>query len=137
MATRYDWKALGFASQPDYRVAPNEGVVLYRCWGATSTEIGNGFFSMERPVSVYDAELKFNIADWGNGIHWVSTFKLQSGFAYLVGSVAHRPGEPQRPAQQVWVEPPVQGKVLLLKPRELLRHDVVVLQGGKFETTTH
>ena len=66
MATRYDWKALGFASQPDYRVAPNEGVVLYRCWGATSTEIGNGFFSMERPVSVYDAELKFNIADWGN-----------------------------------------------------------------------
>ncbi len=126
MASRRDWKALGFAQAPTHTVAPLEGLVLYRAWGATSSEYGAGFFSVEKPESVLDAELRFNIADWGNGVHFVSTFLLQGGLPYLIGPVAHGSRDLSRPGTQVFVEPPVQNKVRLVRSRELLRHDVVV-----------
>lgn len=126
MAQRRDWRSLGFGSQPECRVAPAEGLVLYRAWGATSEELGRGFFSLEKPDSVLDAELRFNIVDWGNGVHFVSTFRLAPGYSYLVGPVAHGRRDVSRPGTQVFVEPPVSTKVRVEKSREVLRHDVVV-----------
>lgn len=137
MGSRYDWRALGFAAPPEQRVATGDGPVLYRAWGGTSGEFGSGFFSLEKPSSVFDAEMRFNIADWGNAVHFVSTFKLLRGFDYLVGPVAHGQQDLSRPGTQVWVPSPVQTKVSLIKSRELLRHDVTVIQNQKLESTTH
>lgn len=128
MADRRDWVALGFAQPPECKVAKAGGLTLYRAWGASSSEFGSGFFSVEKPESVLDAELRFNIADWGNGVHFVSTFQLRAGFDYRVGAVAHGRRDLSRSGTQVYVEPPVQTKVVLVRSRELLRHDVVVVQ---------
>jgi len=130
MAEKHDWRALGFASQPQHKVVPKEGLLAYRAWGAGSSEWGSGFFSLSKPTSVLDAELRFNIADWGNGVHFVSTFQLKPGTAYQVGPVAHGAHDLSLPGMQLYVEPPVQTKVLLLVSREVLRHDVTVSQRG-------
>ena len=122
-----DWKARGFATTPEIKVAPLGGLLLFRAWGATSTEAGSGYFSLEKPTSVLDAELRFNIADWGNGVHFVSTFRLRSGFTYFVGPVAHGKRDLSRPGTQVFVETPLSSKVERVISREVLRHDVSVV----------
>ena len=128
MAMRLDWQAKGFASEPSFKLSPTGGLLLYRAWGASSTEWGSGFFSLEKPTSVLDAELRFNIADWGNGIHFVSTFRLKEGFEYYVGPVAHSPRDLSRPGMQVFVPGFTQTKFDFLTSRELLRQDAVVSQ---------
>lgn len=117
----------GFAAPPQPRVAPEGGVLLYRAWGATSTELGSGYFSLDKPTSVLDAELRFNIADWGNGVHFVTTFRLKQGFEYLEGPVEHGPLDLSRPATQVFVVPPLDVKVERVGAFEVLRHDVTVV----------
>lgn len=126
MAQRRDWQTMGFGRQPEQRVAPAGGLVLYRAWGASSSELGTGYFSLEKPVSVLDAELRFNIADWGNGVHFVSTFRLMEGFPYLVGPVAHGQGDLSRLGTQVFLEPFILTRVRIEASREVLRHDVFV-----------
>lgn len=126
MAERRDWHALGFGGPPKYEIAPAQGLLLYRAWGGTSGELGGGFFSLEKPESVLDAELRFNIVDWGNGVHFVSTFRLNAGTHYLVGPVAQGRRDLSRPGSQVFVEPPVNTKVTLVRSKEVLRHDVAV-----------
>jgi hypothetical protein len=76
----FEWSSKGFASKPERRISPRGGLLIYRAWGSSSTEWGSGYFSLEKPASVLDAELRFNIADWGNGVHFVSTFRLKEGF---------------------------------------------------------
>ena len=128
MSSNDDWSTLGFGSRPERRVAPQGGLLLYRAWGANSTELGSGFFSLEKPTSVLDAELRFNVADWGNGIHFISTFRLKSGFDYLVGPVAHGKVDLSRPGTQVHVGPPLESKIERVGNYEVLRHDVSVVQ---------
>lgn len=123
-----DWKSKGFAAPPELKTAPPGGLVMYRAWGAHSGEWGSGFFSLEKPTSVLDAELRFNIADWGNGVHFVSTFRLKEGHAYFVGPVAHGARDLSRPGTQVFIDSPLEVKVVLERHREVLRHDVTVVQ---------
>jgi hypothetical protein len=102
--------------------------MLYRAWGAGSTEWGSGYFSLEKPASVLDAEMRFNIADWGNGVNFVSTFRLKEGFHYVVGTVAHGKGDLSRPSSQVFLESPFVAKIERVGAFEVLRHDVSVIQ---------
>ncbi|MCU0636710.1 MAG: hypothetical protein MUE41_17700, partial [Gemmatimonadaceae bacterium] len=78
--------ALGFSTAAHRRVAPPGGLLLYRAWGGRSTEWGTGFFSLQKPQSVIEAELRFNIALWGNGVQWVSTFRLKPGYPFVIGN---------------------------------------------------
>ena len=127
-----DWSSKGFARDPDPKVAGKEGVLMYRCWGANSQEWGTGYFSATKPTSVFDAELKFNIADWGNGIRHVSTFRLKPGFPYFIGPVAHGPRDLRITAEQIYVEAPLKIKMQLLQS-EVLKQDfsVVMLNDGR------
>lgn len=124
----FDWKSKGFASKPEKHIAPNGGVLIYRAWGASSNEWGSGYFSLEKPQSVLDAELRFNIADWGNGVHFVSTFRLKEGFPYFMGAVAHGPKDISRPGTQIYVDSPFVIQVERVGSFEVLRHDFVVVQ---------
>jgi hypothetical protein len=128
MTTLESWKTMGFARLPDARVAPREGLLVYRAWGATSGEFGTGYFSLEKPTSVLDAELRFNIADWGNGVHFVSTFRLRPGFTYFAGPVAHGRNDLSRPGTQIYVPSPIGTKVERVGAFEVLKHDVSVVQ---------
>ena len=128
MTTLEHWKAVGFARTPDSKVSPRDGLLVYRAWGATSSEFGTGYFSLEKPTSVLDAELRFNIADWGNGVHFVSTFRLLPGFAYFVGPVAHGRADLSRPGTQIYVPPPAGTKVERVGAFQVLKHDVSVVQ---------
>ena len=122
-----DWRKHGFASPPEHKTVPPGGLIMYRAWGARSKEFGTGYFSLEKPTSVLDAELRFNIADWGNAVHFVSTFRLLPGYSYHVGPIAHGPQDLSKPAHQVYLESP-RTKVELVLSRELLTHDVTVVQ---------
>lgn len=128
MTAMLDWKSKGFGSAPDRKVAPEGGLLIYRAWGAGSSEWGSGFFSLEKPTSVLDAEMRFNIADWGNGVHFVSTFRLKSGFLYYVGPVAHGKHDLSKAGTQVFLEAPFVAKVERVGKFEVLRHDVYVVQ---------
>jgi len=81
---------------------------------------------MEKPKSVLDAEYRFNIADWGNTIHFVSTFRLAEGCIFLEGPVGHGLRDLSRPGSQLYVEPRMLVNVRLITSREILAHDVVV-----------
>jgi hypothetical protein len=119
------WRSKGFGIAPVRKTAVNGGIMLYRCWGGRSEEWGSGYFSLEKPDSVSDAELRFNIADWGNEIHFISTFKLKEGFVYWLGPVAHGPRDLSRTGTQAFIEPPLQIKLELIIS-EVLKHDVFV-----------
>lgn len=122
------WVKHGFAEAPEHRVAGSSGLVMYRAWGGKSTEWGTGYFSLEKPDSMLDAELRFNIADWGNEIHFLSAFRLKHGFPYQVGPVAHGKSDLSRPGHQVYVVGPLHQKIVLIESKKVLRHDVVVVQ---------
>ena len=131
MADRsFDWRSKGFASKPEKRVSPKGGLLIYRAWGGSSAEWGSGYFSLEKPASVLDAELRFNIADWGNGVHFVTTFRLKEGFPYHVGPVAHAACDLSKKGTQIYLEPPFVTQVERLGKMEVLRHDVSVVQRG-------
>lgn len=126
-----NWQSKGFAQPPSLRVSGDDGVLLYRCWGnrspgVGSSEWGSGYFSCEKPSSVLEAELRFNIVDWDNGVHFVSSFRLRPGFHYWLGPVLHGASDSSLPAWQVLVEQPLQVKLELISSREVLRHDVFV-----------
>jgi hypothetical protein len=134
----FDWKLKGFGAPPEPKAAGDGGVLLYRCWGAGSKEWGTGYFSLDKPTSVIDAELRFNIVDWGNAVTFVSTFRLKEGFLYWVGPVGHGPQDMSRPATQALVDvgglqrkeqivQSLQTKLELIKHRELLKHDAYVV----------
>jgi hypothetical protein len=134
----FDWESKGFGAPPEPKIAGDGGVLLYRCWGVPSTEWGTGYFSLEKPTSVIDAELCFNIIDWGNGVNFVSTFRLKKGFLYWAGPVGHGPHDTSRPATQVLVDvkslhgeaklvQSLQTKIELVKSKELLKHDAYVV----------
>jgi hypothetical protein len=126
-----DWRAHGFARPPELRISEPSGLLLYRCWGNRtrelgSTEWGTGYFSIEKPLSALEAELRFNIVDWGNGVNFISTFRLRGGFPYWVGPVAHGEHDRSLAGSQVFVEPPLEVKLDLVRSREVLRHDIFV-----------
>ena len=128
---KIDWEQMGFASAPHLRVAGPQGLTIYRCWGyrslgVGSSEWGTGFFSMSKPSSVLEAELRYNIVDWDNGVNFVSTFLLQPGFAYWCGPIAHGILDSALPGVQAFVEPPLKVKIHLVRSREVLKHDVWV-----------
>lgn len=129
--TGVNWLSRGFAAIPDRRVSEGTGLLLYRCWGTRrpgvgSGEWGTGYFSLEKPSSVLDAELRFNIVDWDNAVNFVSTFRLRPGFEYFVGPVAHGESDISRIGSQVFIEQPLDAKLELVKSKEVLRHDVFV-----------
>jgi hypothetical protein len=118
----------GFAGPAQLRVAPDAGVKVYRCFDGThSTEWGTGYFALEKATSVVDAELRFNIVDWGNLVRFVSTFRIKSGFHYYSGAVEHGAKDLRRPATQIYIEEPLKIKLDLLDSRELLKHDAFVI----------
>jgi len=121
------WAKKGFSAPPVRRMSVGEGLILYRCWGGSSSEWGTGYFSLEKPSSVIDAELRFNIVDWGNAVRFVSVFRLKPGFHYYVGPVAHGSRDLSRKGQQVFVEAPVMPKLWLVVSREFLNPDSFVL----------
>src|SRR5688572_18665844 len=106
MTVEFDWAANGFASRPRILLAPKGGLLLYRAWGADSTEWGAGYFSLEKPTSVLDAELSFNLVDWGNRVSFVSTFRLKEGFAYFCGAIAHGTRDISKPGTQAFLQSP-------------------------------
>jgi hypothetical protein len=128
MSRNFDWKAKGFASKPDYLMSPDGGLVMYRAWGASSSEWGSGVISLEKPESVLDAELRFNIADWGNGVHFVSTFRLKPGFFYYKGPVAHGSKDLLLAGTQIFIESPFVIQVVKVGLFTILKHDVTVVQ---------
>ena len=117
----------GFESEPERRIAGADGLVMYRCFGGSSLELGKGYFSAKAPLSVLDAELRFNIVDWENSIHFLSTFRLKPGFEYYIGPVAHGSQDMRIAAQQIFVEPPVDCKVTILRSKELIPQDVFAI----------
>jgi hypothetical protein len=121
-----DWKSKGFAAPPERRVAGVGGLLIYRCWGGNSSEWGTGYFSLQKPGSVIEAEMRFNIVDWGNGVHFVSTFRLKEGFPYWVGPVGHGPNDLSLGGAQAFVEGPIQVKIELMKSKEVLKHNAFV-----------
>jgi hypothetical protein len=126
MTIANDWVKKGFASPPERRIAPRGGLRMFRAWGGSSTEWGSGYFSLEKPTSVLDAELRFNIADWGNEIHFVSTFLLKEGFPYYAGKVAHGSGDISKKGTQIYLESPFAIQVKRIGNFEVLPHDVFV-----------
>jgi hypothetical protein len=128
--TANDWQKLGFGAPPAHRVSEGSGTLVFRCWGGQSTEWGTGYFSLEKPESVLDAELRFNIVDWGNGVHFVSTFRVLPGFAYMEGPVGHGGRDLRRTGTQIYIEPPLHVKLELIKSKETLRHDVFAAPGA-------
>ena len=98
-------------------------MLVYRCWGGQSTLWGNGFFSDQKPTSVLDAQLRFNIADWGNTIYFVSTFRVAPGVPYWIGSVFQHKASLARRALQIFISPPLPTKLQVVVAREPLRQD--------------
>lgn len=135
------FERLGLAVPPDERTSPPGGLVMYRAWGGSSGEWGSGFFSLEKPESVLDAELRSNIADWGNAIRFVSTFRLKEGFRYLKGPVLHVGDGAERTAvwhysagregTQIYVGSPLLIKVEKLGSFESLKQDRTVITRPK------
>ena len=126
MTASIDWAQKGFAQAPVRAIGPKGGLLIYRAWGAASSEWGSGYFSLEKPQSVLDAELRFNIADWGNGIHFVSTFRVKEGVSYFVGPLAHGSRDLSKPGTQVFLESPFITAIERVGSFELLKHDVSV-----------
>ena len=125
--TLLGWSTKGFWSPPQMQHAPDGGRLVYRCWGGKSTLWGNGFFSDQKPTSVRDAELRFNIADWGNTIYFVSTFRVAPGVPYWIGSVFQRKANLARPGLQIFISPPLATKVQVVVAREPLRQDAQMI----------
>ena len=120
------WADLGFACAPEQKISRAAGFKVYRAWGGASTEWGTGYFSLEKPVSVLDAELRFNIADWGNQVHFVSSFQIPEGVPYFIGRIAHGLRDLSRQGTQVYVEPRWVSLVRLETSKEILRHDASI-----------
>jgi len=127
-----EWQLKGFAGIPERKVAEDKGLVMYRCWGGGSKEYPDwrkdGYFSPEKPSCVTDAELRFNIVDYGNMAYFLTTFKLTSKFLYYIGPVLHgdRVLHGHRdvfiPASQIMVPHPVTVKIEFIS-RETLKQD--------------
>lgn len=140
----FDPIQLGFANSPTSKRTSNDGLIAYRAHSGLDPKSiwGTGYFSLEKPVSVVDAELRFNIVDWGNLIRFVTTFRLLPGVSYLEGAVLHdlpkgqrdRPGQRaiwtnslSRPGTQIYVPPPLEGKLKIETFPELLKQDAFVI----------
>jgi hypothetical protein len=124
----FNWADKGFSAEPKMRIAPDDGLTMYRAWGGSSTEWGSGYFSLEKPLSVLDAELRFNIVDWGNGVRFLSTFRLKSRFPYYAGPVAHGTCDISKPGTQIFLPSPFAHMVEKMGTFEMLKQDVHVLQ---------
>jgi len=103
------WLELGFQKAPIKHFS-NGNLKVYRCWGLRrkdvgSNEWGTGFFSIEKPKSVLEAEMRTNIVNYNNGVHFVSTFIIKPGIAYWQGPVAHGPKDISTPATQIYIDP--------------------------------
>ena len=130
-----EWRSRGFAGPPNWLRSGENGLILHRCWGFRTRDVGSSewgrddrevYFSLEKATSVLDAEMRFNIVVWGNGVNFVSTFRLKPGFHYWCGKVAHSPLDDALPATQVVIDQPVRIKLELHRSKEVLRHDVFV-----------
>jgi hypothetical protein len=125
--TLLGWSTKGFWSPPPRQHAPESGMLVYRCWGGQSTMWGNGFFSDQKPTSALDAQLRFKIADWGNCIYFVSTFRVAPGVPYWIGSVFQQKASLARPALQIFISPPLATKLQVVVAREPLRQDAQIV----------
>ncbi len=121
---------LGFATEPERLIGPSGGFNVYRAWGGNSTEWGTGFFSLEKPISVLDAELRFNIVDWGNTIWFVSTFQIPENVPYLKGPVLHSLRDLSKRGTQIYVLPEFVLLLKLLRSREVVKQDVWIHPGA-------
>lgn len=127
-----DWHQRGFAAPPRQVVAKGAGTIVYRAWGGTSSEWGSGYFSPDRPATVSDAELRFNLVlESGNAVTFVPSFRIRPGVAYWLAPIAHGPRDICRSARQIYVPAPLPGKVELLASRLPLARDRVVHLPGK------
>jgi hypothetical protein len=120
------WKQKGFGEEPVYRTAGDDGLIMYRCWGGTSTQEGSGYFSSRRPGSVTEAELMCNVVDWNNKLRKVSTFRLKPGFGYFIGPIAHGRFDMHLKADQIFVPAPHLVKIEQVGPAETLNQDATV-----------
>ena len=130
-----DWGDKGFGRAPILRSSPGGGLLLYRCWGKRSPgpyareydpEWGSGYFALSKPASVLEAEMRYNIVDWNNGVHFVSTFRLKPGFTYWFGPIGHGASDVHIADEQAYIEQPLKVKLDLVRSREVLPHNVFV-----------
>jgi len=102
-------------------------------WVARHSEWGSGYFAPVKPASVRDAELRFNVVEWGNGLTFASTFRLTQGVTCWVGPIRHEPDDLSTPALQVFLESSFATKIERVCC-EALMQDVVVGPRGRANT---
>jgi len=119
------WDKKGFAEPPRSVIAKG-GEILYRVGGGPTNLALGGFFSPLKVDSVSMAELRLNIATWGNRCLYLATYRVKPGTRMWVGKIAHDERDlADREAQQVFIEHPWFA-VELVKDVEPLRQDLFV-----------
>lgn len=123
--TLADWEKRGFAEPPRYCVATGREIIYRVGGGPLNLPLGS-FFSPLKVDSVSQAELSFNIVDWGNRCYYVATYRVCPGTEMWIGRVAHgRKDIADRSAVQVFIEGPI-GRVVLQRDVEPLKQDLFV-----------
>lgn len=109
----FEWQSKGFTSVPHRVVIP--GLYLFRAWGGMAKKWGC-YFSTQIPRSRTEADRLFSVWEWGNCCLWLTRFETFSETALYIGNVD--PGvvyDPMllsmREGVQVYIEPPLEGKV--------------------------
>lgn len=89
-----NWQSFGFRQAPQLAHAGSNGVpdTLYRVWGNTSAECGNPnspgvIFTFDQAVTRKQAEILFAVGEYGNGLIWVTEFRVASGTPLWIGQV--------------------------------------------------
>jgi hypothetical protein len=117
----WKWRDEGFRSEPKCITAPS-GLKVFRAWGGTSKKMGTASsagvcFSTQRPNTRTEAERLFSVWEWGNPCLWLTEFRVMDQLEIYIGAVD--PGRyidshlsDPRTGTQVFIENPIQGKVI-------------------------
>jgi hypothetical protein len=99
---------------------------VYRVGGGPASLPLGSFFSPLKVDCVSEAELRFNIVDWGNRCYYLATYRVRAGAEMWVGKVAHAPADiANRSALQIYIDNPA-GKVDLVRDIQPLKQDLFV-----------
>ena len=87
---------------------------------------------MRAVESVTDAESRLNIVEWGNTIRYQSLFQLRGGVDFWAGPVANGPLDMFVADTQIYVPPPLDGKLRLIasKFRRVAQDRIVLRHSG-------
>ena len=145
MSELHAWERKGFARSPEYRISVGDELV-FRVSGRRIGEPGQWFSPLEcprfaffeaeafgaafnPPRSVLEAELRLNIALYGNRAFHLGTYRIRPDVGYWIGRVAHDARDDSRvdrTAIQIYFEYTAVGKVDRVKDFVPLRQDSLV-----------